>query len=216
MHFGQTLKTQIYPPWSAHYIDYHKLKILLNEADDDSDREGSSTPKPRRRRGVGAAQWTDDDEAAFSDELLNGQLDKVAKFKVAKGKELEERTGGCEKRLEEYVKEEKGGKGGKGGRKETLYEVLQELEGIIEEVKELATFTRVNFTGFMKAAKKHDRKTKGLEEKGKGKGKGGRVVTRSIKPLLEVRLSDLGFGSEDPSPLLYRFVDPGNWYWRVD
>ena len=54
MKFGQTLKKSIYKPWEASYIDYGKLKQLLRE-DNVDDNDG----------------WTEDDEGAFVEELIN-------------------------------------------------------------------------------------------------------------------------------------------------
>ncbi|KAI5303013.1 Phosphate metabolism transcription protein, partial [Ascosphaera pollenicola] len=50
-------------------------------------------------------------------------------------------------------------------------------------------YCRINFTGFLKAAKKHDRK---------------RGTLYKVRPLLQVRLAELPFDSEDYSPFLYR------------
>ncbi len=78
---------------------------------------------------------------------------------------------------------------GHKGRQAKLRDVLKELDNITKETNELEKFSRINFTGFLKAAKKHDRR----------RGRQYRV-----RPLLQVRLSALPFNSEDYSPLLYR------------
>ena len=67
--------------------------------------------------------------------------------------------------------------------------VLQVLDNITKETNELEKYARINYTGFLKAVKKHDRK------------RGG---SYRIRPLLQVRLSALPFNKEDYSPLLYR------------
>ena len=67
-------------------------------------------------------------------------------------------------------------------------EVLEELDNITKEVSALEKYSRINFTGFLKAAKKHDRK---------------RGARYRVKPLLQVRLSKL-FNSEDYSPLVHQ------------
>ncbi|PWY78436.1 SPX domain protein [Aspergillus sclerotioniger CBS 115572] len=181
MRFGKTLRNSIYPPWAGNYIDYHRLKVLLREHDvigDGSDSE--STP------------WTEQDEEAFVQELLNVQLDKVNAFQMETLQQLRERTTTCETRLRPLttstddeppvaIEDEE--------KKRVASDVMQELDGITKEVTELEKYSRINFTGFLKAAKKHDRK---------------RGTRYRVKPLLQVRLSQLPFNSEDYSPLVRR------------
>lgn len=88
-----------------------------------------------------------------------------------------------------------------------LKDTLKDLDDITFLINQLQKFSRINFTGFLKAAKKHDRRTRGAEEKGKkktGPGSGGPMV----RPLLQVRLSALEFNKEVYSPMLYRYVFP--------
>ena len=168
-----------YPPWREHYIDYAKLKQLLRETD-----SGSATQEP----------WTDADESRFVDELINVQLEKVHRFQLAENAALNERAVRCEQRLEKFVET--------GGDKEVLEQSLQELDAITKDINGLERFSRINFTGFLKAAKKHDRKSRTGGLKGKGKA----VADPKVRPLLQVRLSHLEFNKEDYSPLLYRYV----------
>lgn len=215
------MRRSIYEPWRAHYIDYEKLKQLLREHDNASDEDGSSL----RTTSTGQDdQWTDDDESAFVEELVNVQLEKVYSFQVKKYQELRDRTSQCESKLEEMVQheeqEEEGGEGGERDedgedpprrpsiasqlshpdRQRRLSGVLEELDDITKEINRLEQFSRINFTGFLKAAKKHDRK-RGLKYR--------------IRPLLEVRLRALPFNSEDYSPLLFRFVVICGVVWMV-
>ena len=197
MHFGKTLKSSIYEPWASNYIDYAKLQELLREHD-------TSEGKGRR--------WTEDDEGRFVEELVNVQLEKVNAFQSETYKALRERTSDCEARLE---KEAGAGKGStdiigqsndqdeKQDEKENveqteksqedgeLQKVLNELDGVTKEINELEKYSRINYTGFLKAVKKHDRR---------------RGSKYKVRPLLQVRLAALPFNSEDYSPLLYRYV----------
>ncbi|KAI9796406.1 MAG: Phosphate metabolism transcription protein [Piccolia ochrophora] len=193
MRFGKTLTDSIYPPWKSHYIDYARLKVLLRE-DDKGDSPG--------QRNV-VDEWTEADESAFVEELVNVQLEKVNTFQVDIYGQLRERTSKCESRLEALQDWEQrrrdGGQDGEdreklGGVPEEesqrrLTTIRDELDAIARDLSELEKFSRVNFTGFLKAAKKHDRK----------RGRKYRV-----RPLLQVRLGALPFNSEDYSPLLYR------------
>ncbi|KAL4750420.1 hypothetical protein BDW72DRAFT_203942 [Aspergillus terricola var. indicus] len=178
MRYGKTLRNSIYPPWSKSYIDYNKLKRLLRERDvigDDSDTD---------------ATWTEQDEEAFVQELLNVQLDKVNAFQVQTSQQLRERTTACEEKLRPLAHiEGETPAVAEEDRIRIASEVLAELDSITKEVSELEKYSRINFTGFLKAAKKHDRK---------------RGARYRVKPLLQVRLSQLPFNSEDYSPLVRR------------
>src|SRR5207249_4336950 len=141
MRFGLTLRQSIYTPWKDHYIDYPKLKKLLKEdgvADDD-------------------ASWTEQDEGAFVEELLNVQLEKVNEFQSQTYSQLRDKTSACEARLEKIALQTKEGEHAAGANQEELEDVLKQLDGITKDINELEKFSRINFTGFLKAAKKHDR-----------------------------------------------------------
>jgi SPX domain protein involved in polyphosphate accumulation/uncharacterized membrane protein YphA (DoxX/SURF4 family) len=180
MRFGKTLRHAVYEPWKDKYIDYGKLKSLLREDDvngEDSDSED--------------AQWTEQDEEAFVQELLNVQLDKVNSFQAETSQQLRDRTSACEAKLRRLAPtaEQEATALSDQERRTIASEVLQELDSITKEVSELEKYSRINFTGFLKAAKKHDRK---------------RGARYKVKPLLQVRLSQLPFNSEDYSPLVHR------------
>jgi SPX domain protein involved in polyphosphate accumulation/uncharacterized membrane protein YidH (DUF202 family) len=194
MLFGRTLERAIYQPWRDNYIDYAKLKKLLREDD-------SASNSPDR--------WTEDDEGAFVDELVNVQLEQVHAFHKDTYEKLSERTAACEARLDtialagkgqaeaedgEQDKDSEGGNGKKAvlseeERKAILKDVLEQLDHVTKETNELETYARINYAGFLKAAKKHDRK---------------RGHAYRVRPLLQVRLAALPFNKEDYNPLLYR------------
>ncbi len=205
MRFGKTLRNSIYEPWASNYIDYAKLKQLLRE-------DGASEEDER--------VWTEDDEGRYVEELVNVQLEKVNAFQAETYKGLRERTSDCEARLENEARsetkskeaslksqgqdekqDERQGEMQDGERNEkqdekslvggNLQQILKELDGITKEISELEKYSRINYTGFLKAVKKHDRK---------------RGSKYRVRPLLQVRLAALPFNSEDYSPLLYRYV----------
>jgi SPX domain protein involved in polyphosphate accumulation len=194
MKFGTTLRKSIYAPWKDKYIDYDKLKKLLKDNEDDD-------------------SWTSDDEEAFAHELANVQLEKVHGFIREVSQKLRDRTSTCEKKLEPLavgLQHENGddGKDGKGeglfaqasdapekpelskaDREKLLKEVLKELDSITKETKELESFSRLNFTAFIKATKKHD-KLRGASYK--------------LRPFIDARMAKHPLHTEDASPLLYR------------
>lgn len=192
MRFGTTLRRNTYPPWRQHYVDYDKLKKLLK------DTEGGSQDGDDE-------EWTAEDESAFVDELMNVQLQKVHKFQTQTSQSLRDRTTAIEKKLEPLavgIKSEEGKdkKEGEGNGKQKadipsqekerlLKEAREELDTITKEVNELEKFSRINYTAFYKATKKHDRK---------------RGQSYRLRPFLETRLAAHPLNSEDYSPLLFR------------
>ena len=190
MHFGSTLRKNIYPPWKDSYIDYGKLKKLLKEQEGSGDEDDS---------------WTADDESSFVDELVNVQLEKVHSFQNDMSQRLRDRTTACEKKLEPLAvglksekgkeKEESPSNGSQKPelepeeKKKLLNKVLEELDSITKETNELEKYCRLNYTAFFKATKKHDRI---------------RGDSYKLRPFLESRLTTLPLNKEDYSPLLYR------------
>ncbi|CAI7658409.1 unnamed protein product [Penicillium viridicatum] len=183
MRFGKTLRAAVYPPWKGKYIDYTKLKTLLRENDVTRNGEDASDSDDD--------QWTEQDEEAFVQELLNVELDKVNSFQAETSQQLRERTTACEVKLRPLAStpEQEPPALDEQKKRAIASEVLQELDNITKEVSALEKYSRINFTGFLKAAKKHDRK---------------RGARYRVKPLLQVRLSQLPFNSEDYSPLVHR------------
>jgi SPX domain protein involved in polyphosphate accumulation/uncharacterized membrane protein YidH (DUF202 family) len=182
MRFGKTLRKALYPPWKGNYIDYAKLKSLLREHDVNDERDDGSDSD--------TSLWTEQDEEAFVQELINVQLDKVNAFQSQTSQQLRERTSACEAKLRPLAPAADQESPSDGPEKRRIAsEALQELDSITKEVSELEKYSRINFTGFLKAAKKHDRK---------------RGARYRVKPLLQVRLSQLPFNSEDYSPLVHR------------
>jgi SPX domain protein involved in polyphosphate accumulation len=196
MRFGRTLKNNTYPPWKAEYIDYEKLKKLLRES---PSVHGSSTGSQEDD-----AEWTEDDESAFVEELVNVQLEKVHAFQAKTLQRLQDETLECEQKLEPLGVGTKGeaetgdANGSKADskpklsdaeRKKVLEEVLKILDGITKETNELERYSRVNYSGFLKATKKHDRK---------------RGNSYRVRPLMQVRLAALPFYSEDYTPMVNR------------
>lgn len=161
MRFGKTLRNSIYPEWKDQYIDYAKLKSQLREdADEDS-------------------KWTEDDENKFCDEIFNVQLEKVAAFQESTFKSLEQRASKAAEKLHDLAPEEGNPKG--TITTERFKELEKELDGILDETKRLKKFSEINYTGFLKIVKKHDRK---------------RGHNYKIRPMLMTSLSKRPFNSE--------------------
>lgn len=171
MRFGKTLRQSIYPPWKDKYIDYGKLKsILRDDRPDDEDEP-----------------WTEEDENKFCDEIFNTQLENVAQFQEEKIRELRQRVDAAFDKLKDLPPIEEG-KPTSDSTTKWLKDLEGELDNITNEVKELQKYSNLNYTGFLKIVKKHDRK------------RGDRY---KIRPIMQVSLSKRPFNSEQAySPLL--------------
>lgn len=176
MRFGRTLRESTYPPWKDKYIDYAKLKSLLREdvADDDNQ------------------PWTEEDETRFCEEIFNNQLEKVAQFQEQRFNALKERVDAAFDKLKELAPVESSEDDGapqKGEISASRLRTLEsELDEITNEVRELKKYSNINYTGFLKIIKKHDRK------------RGDRY---KVRPMMQLSLSQRPFNSETGySPLL--------------
>ncbi|KAF5019063.1 hypothetical protein F66182_8955 [Fusarium sp. NRRL 66182] len=176
MRFGRTLRESIYPPWKDKYIDYAKLKSLLREdvADDDNQ------------------PWTEEDETRFCEEIFNNQLEKVAQFQEQRFNALRERVDAVFEKLKELAPVESSEEQGVPQKSEIptsrLRTLESELDEITNEVRELKKYSNINYTGFLKIIKKHDRK------------RGDRY---KVRPMMQLSLSQRPFNSETGySPLL--------------
>jgi SPX domain protein involved in polyphosphate accumulation len=170
MRFGRTLRQSTYPPWKDQYIDYAKLKSLLREDRFDDDD----------------VPWTEDDESRFCDEIFNVQLEKVAKFQEDAFNGLRERIDASFEKLKRLAPEH--GQPEASGPADKLKELETELDKITNEVKELKKYSSINYTGFLKIVKKHDRK---------------RGDNYKVRPMMQLSLNKRPFNSEQGySPLL--------------
>lgn len=118
--------------------------------------------------------WTDKDEQNFVS-ALDQDLEKVYTFQTKQYDELSETLDALQLKTETPGKFDTSQFSGK-------------LEETLELAQELDRFQRLNYTGFTKIVKKHDRIHPEF----------------SVKPLLNVRLKNLPFHSEDYLPLLYK------------
>ncbi|KAI1428513.1 VTC domain-containing protein [Xylaria sp. FL1777] len=170
MRFGKTLRVSVYPPWRGEYIDYSKLKSMLRE----NTREDDDVP------------WTEEDENRFCDEVFNVQLDKVSQFQAKTVSSLQRQTDAAFEKLRDLAPSDDKSKSGITNSR--LEELRAELDAIVNEVKRLKKYSSLNYTGFLKIAKKHDRK------------RGGRY---KVRPMMRVSLAEHGLNSEQGySPLL--------------
>lgn len=153
MRFGQQLRTSLIKDWYFYYISYDDLKESLKKAGD-----GSTTAKTGSRR----VEWSEKDEQRFVHELEQ-ELDKVHTFQQVKSGEIVRRIKVSEKEVNDVIaRAEQANNGSQtvDPPTEDDFEALEEdLSDIIADVHDLAKFTQLNYTGFQKIIKKHDKLT---------------------------------------------------------
>ncbi|KAG0181918.1 vacuolar transporter chaperone [Apophysomyces sp. BC1021] len=133
MKFGIQLESEVFEPWRLSYIQYDVLKSEL---------------KHRQMDHV----WDERDEKDFI-ELLDNELDKVYTFIAAKMSEIESRITYCERTLQTFMNNPS------AWSNENWNLVDSAITEVLFDVNDLARFTRINYIGFQKILKKHDKWT---------------------------------------------------------
>jgi SPX domain protein involved in polyphosphate accumulation len=154
---GQQLRSSLIKDWYYYYILYDELKAALKTS---YEGEASSTGGQPKRRS-----WTEADEKHFVTQL-EAELDKVFTFQRVKSGEIVRRIKASEREVNDVIRRLKETELGKNGLSEGSsedrptegdFELLEEdVSEIIADVHDLAKFTQLNYTGFLKIIKKHD------------------------------------------------------------
>ena len=147
--FGQQLKQSLIKEYYWHYIAYDELKTALK------------TPFVNGRDGA-RKPWSEDDEKAFVQQL-ESELDKVYTFQKLKAQEIVSRIKASEKEvkqvLERQDRQNTGEDSTDDGLEEDFLLLEADLSDIIADVHDLSKYTQLNYTGFQKIIKKHDKMT---------------------------------------------------------
>lgn len=140
MRFGQQLKSSLVKSWMFYYIDYDGLKDALHLH----------------------RAWDEPAEQDFVTKL-DKELEKVYGFTQVKSEEIIRRIASSETEVNEIVQQvdQNGAADNNDGPTDEDFEALEEdLSEIIAEVHDLAKFAQLNYTGFQKIIKKHDKTTR--------------------------------------------------------
>ncbi|KAF9410097.1 vacuolar transporter chaperone [Podila epigama] len=159
MKFGQHLSESIQPEWSFNYISYDELKNVLKTRTD-------------------TQLWNETDEGYFV-ELLERELEKVYSFQNVKIGEVQRKLAYYHLQSQEFKKN--------GAEEETWRALEIELYRLIAEIDILAKYTRLNYTGFLKIVKKHDKQTRWM-----------------LKSIFHVRLNAKPFHKENYDAIIVR------------
>ncbi|KAI9208767.1 VTC domain-containing protein [Polychytrium aggregatum] len=141
MRFGERLEDEIYPDWKFYSIEYNFLK---------SELEGRASVSP----------FTDDDEMHFVS-LLDDELEKIQSFINLKRAEIIRRIQAAETATQSIVSQPRSEDDPAEVKilKRRLENISEEVTRLTSDLKELSYFIRLNYTGFMKILKKHDKLT---------------------------------------------------------
>ncbi|KAI9673926.1 MAG: vacuolar transporter chaperone [Caeruleum heppii] len=160
MRFGQQLRTSLIRDYYAYYIAYDDLKSALKTPHETPPTPNH--PKPKRR------PWTEDDEKRFVAQL-EAELDKVFTFQRVKSGEIVRRIQSSEQEVNQVVDRLRrppsdrtrstDTTNGTAPTEDDFMLLEQDLSDIIADVHDLAKFTQLNYTGFQKIIKKHDKQT---------------------------------------------------------
>ncbi|TPX38549.1 hypothetical protein SeMB42_g06669 [Synchytrium endobioticum] len=134
MKFGVLLDDHLFPEWRFYYLDYNELKRQLKV-------RTAANPQ---------GKFAEQDEAAFV-EILERELEKVASFRALKSDELERRVAHAQAAVDSILSSSD------KPNETRMRAVEDELNKIATEMTELSKFVRLNYTGFMKILKKHDK-----------------------------------------------------------
>ncbi len=137
MKFGHQLGQSLVREFKFQYLDYDGLKREI------------------KNRLKADGSWTEEAESAFV-QTLEGELDKVHTFQKAKSSEIVKRIQVCDREVERTVQ----ALSSANPPPDESFDVLEEeVSDIIADVHDLSKFNQLNYTGFTKIIKKHDKQT---------------------------------------------------------
>ncbi|CCH59486.1 hypothetical protein TBLA_0B06640 [Henningerozyma blattae CBS 6284] len=166
MRFGEQLNKSLIRQYSYYYIAYDDLKNSIEE-------------------NLNNNQWSEDLETEFLSSL-ELELDKVYSFCKVKHSEIIRRIKDSQEQLHILIDSLHSNNINQPS--ELDFNILEEeLSDVIADVHDLAKFARLNYTGFQKIIKKHDKKTKFI-----------------LKPIFQVRLDSKPFFKENYDELVVK------------
>ena len=174
MKFGEHLRKSLIKNYSFYYIAYDDLKHQLKKGLYDND-----------------GTWNDDLEELFLNSLEN-ELDKVYSFTKVKNTEVTRRIKDSETYVYEVVDvlhryQNHDPEITSPPLEEDFQDLEDELSDIIADVHELNKFANLNYNGFYKIIKKHDK-----------------VTSYSLRPIFQARLNHKAFYKDNYDALIVK------------
>ncbi|KAK3329746.1 VTC domain-containing protein [Apodospora peruviana] len=157
MKFGEQLRSSVIREYQWYYIDYDGLKADL-KSPSGSVPATVATDSTRSSKGP-RREWTEEDESRFVSKL-EAELEKVHTKQQVKAMEISRRITISEREVRDVVNRlNERGPGEEGPSEEEFMLLEEDLSDIIADVHDLAKFVQLNYTGFYKIIKKHDKMT---------------------------------------------------------
>ncbi|KAA8650438.1 putative vacuolar transporter chaperone (Vtc4) [Aspergillus tanneri] len=159
MRFGEHLRSSMIKEYYWYYIAYEDLKKAL--------KTGYVTEPSPENNKPDRKPWTEENEKEFVS-LLESELDKVFTFQKIKSEEIVRRIQVSETDVSDVITRLDSASESRRGSvrsnaappsDEDFLVLEQVLSDIIADVHDLAKFTQLNYTGFQKIIKKHDKQT---------------------------------------------------------
>ncbi|PQE27447.1 vacuolar transporter chaperone 4 protein [Rutstroemia sp. NJR-2017a BVV2] len=159
MKFGEQLRSSVIKEYEWYYIAYDELKEKLKTPY--VTQPTKDNPNPPRK------EWAEENEAQFID-LMEAELDKVHTKQKLKAIEIGRRIANATAEVNDVVSrlDSRGPERNDGSiesdvpTEEEFMLLEEDLSDIIADVHDLAKFVQLNYTGFQKIIKKHDKQTK--------------------------------------------------------
>ncbi|EPE05793.1 vacuolar transporter chaperone 4 [Ophiostoma piceae UAMH 11346] len=170
MKFGEQLRSSVIREYEWAYLDYDGLKAKLRvgsgpiigadtpAAAANGKKGKKDTPTVDTSSAQSVREWTEDDEAGFVAALEN-ELEKVHQKQQVKAIEIQRMIAVSEREVNDVVNRLRERGTGDGPSEEEFMLLEEDLSDIIADVHDLAKFVQVNYTGFYKIIKKHDKIT---------------------------------------------------------
>lgn len=171
MKFGETLKSSLIKDYAYYYICYDELKYDLKKGLEETDNA-----------------WSNTLEEQFLGKL-EGELDKVYNFFRLKHKEILRRVKESEALVNRTVEASKNATDEEELQffEQDFQDLEEELSDIIADVHDLNTFARLNYIGFQKILKKHDK-----------------ITNFILKPIFQARLNTKAFFKDNLDALIVK------------
>lgn len=151
------MQSSLIKDWQFYYISYDELKRLL--------QPGPATKPTAENPHPPSKAWTDDHETRFYSELET-ELDKVSSFQQVKSNEIQRRIKISDREVNDVISRLQAAQQQQREAEQQQDDVPSEddfamleedVSDIIADVHDLAKFTQLNYTGFQKIIKKHDK-----------------------------------------------------------
>ncbi|KAK3393210.1 VTC domain-containing protein [Podospora didyma] len=156
MKFGEQLRSSVIREYQWYYIDYDGLKADIKRPTGSAPTADDSTTRSSK---LSRREWTEEDESRFVSKL-EAELDKVHTKQQVKAMEISRRIAVSEREVRDVVNRlNERGLNQEGPSEEEFMLLEEDLSDIIADVHDLAKFVQLNYTGFFKIIKKHDKMT---------------------------------------------------------